>query len=373
MKINCHAYNEKRCQSCSLIEQDYEVALKNKVSRLEELFPKDKILTPLKTSELQGYRNKAKFVIGGSLDQPVIGIPGVKDKFSVSPLLDCLLHHEDLNEVASFIFEHIKEFKLTPYSVEEKKGEFKYLILSIGRNTNDISIRFGMRSSESRPRVGKLLALLQEKFANVKVVSFEIQSKHAAIFEGETHYLTENRYIEHDFDDFQLKGSTTNFFQVNSEVAKSLYEKVFQRYKDESIDVAIDLFCGVGGFAQSVARFAKKVIGIEISQNAIECAKELAAKNIEFFCDDALKFPNYYQGNVDLLVVNPPRRGIGEQFSKHICEISPKYFVYSSCNPQTLKKDAEIFSEFYELESITPVDMFALTDHLEVLSFWKRK
>ena len=373
MKITCQAYIQKRCISCSLIEKDYEDALAQKVSDLQLLFPAEKILPAIKTDDLLEYRNKAKFVIGGTLENPIIGIPSHLDKYSVSPLVDCPLHHRILNELAVFILDHIREFKLVPYSIEEKSGEFKYLILSVARKTNEVSLRFGMRSSESLPRVRKLMSLLQEKFSNVKVVSFEIQPKHAALFEGVTHYLTENKYIEHDFDDFKLLGSTTHFFQVNSEVAKSLYDKVYQRYKDESIKLAIDLFCGVGGFAFSMARFAQKVIGIEISENAIECAKKLEAKNVEFFCDDALKFSNYNKGPVDLLVVNPPRRGIGKQFSELICQIEPKYFVYSSCNPHTLKADADIFMSHYELESITPVDMFALTEHLEVLSFWKRK
>lgn len=373
MKINCNAYSQNRCRSCTLIELDYMDSVNQKITGLNLLFPEDKILKPITTDKIHNYRNKAKFIVSGSLESPIIGIPSLEDKFKVVSLLDCPIHHETLNELASYILSQIKVFNLIPYSIEEKKGEFKYLILNIARKTNEISVRFGMRSLESFQRVQKLSSYIHEKFSTVKVVSFEVQSKHAAIYEGETHYLTDEKYICHDFEDFKLLSSTTSFFQINSEVAKCLYDKVYERFKNESINLAIDLFCGVGGFATSISRFAKKVIGIEISENAVNCAKELNIKNIEFFCDDAFKFTRYNQEPIDLLVVNPPRRGLGKDFSELICKISPKYLVYSSCNPKTLKDDADTFMTHYELESIIPVDMFALTKHLEVLSIWKKR
>ncbi len=371
--MNCNAFVEQRCRSCSLIEEDYKVALENKIQAIRELFPSAEVAAPIMTKDLQGYRNKAKFIVGGTLEDPTLGIPSPQNKFQVSPLLDCPIHQDTLNEVSIFIRDHIKEYLLTPYNLDTKKGEFKYLILTAARSTGELSVRFGMRSSEARPRVEKLVKILLKTFPTIKVVSFEIQPKHAAIFEGETHFLTEERYITHDFENFKLASSTTNFFQINSEVAKCLYDEVFKRYKNQDINLTLDLFCGVGGFAFSAGRFSKKVIGIELSKNAIDCAKSIKSQNVLFHCDDAIKFQLYNKEKVDLLIVNPPRRGIGEKFSKLICDIAPDFFVYSSCNPQSLKADSEIFGKNYELEYLVPVDMFALTTHLEVLSFWKKR
>ncbi|EQC45441.1 putative 23S rRNA (uracil-5-)-methyltransferase RumB [Bacteriovorax sp. Seq25_V] len=371
--MNCNAFVEQRCRSCSLIEKNYHEALQEKIDTLSIMFPRALIKDAIETTERLGYRNKAKFVVGGTLEAPILGIPSPQDKFTVSPLLDCPIHEAELNTISLYIKESIKKFLLTPYSLETRTGEFKYLILTKAKGTEEVSIRFGMRSSESRPRVEKLAKELQEKFLNIKVISFEIQPKHAAIFEGDTYYLTEEKFIQHDFESFRLVSSTTNFFQVNSEVAKKLYDQIFSRYKDEDINLALDLFCGVGGFAFSAARFSNKVIGIELSENAIECAKTIQSPKVEFYCDDAIKFQEYNKEKVDLLIVNPPRRGIGEKFSNLICEIAPTFFVYSSCNPKTLKADSDIFEKEYELECLIPVDMFAMTSHLEVLSFWKRR
>ncbi|MBD66206.1 MAG: 23S rRNA (uracil(1939)-C(5))-methyltransferase RlmD [Halobacteriovoraceae bacterium] len=373
MKLNCRAYIEKRCQSCSLIELDYATGLEQKIEGLKSLFDESLFEPALAMDRLAGYRNKAKLVVGGDLSHPVLGIPSLKNSQMVTTLLDCPIHHPKLNEIVLCIQSKIFEFKLTPYSIAERRGEFKYLIINIAKKTGEISVRFGMRSLESFERVKKLTQLLQKNFSEIKVISFEVQPKHAAVFEGETYYLTDEKYIQHDFDEFKLLGSTTNFFQINSELAHTLYQKVYQRYQDEDFKLGVDLFCGVGGFAQVMSRFCDKVIGIEINENAIACAKESAAENIKFFCDDAFKFPEYNKNPIDLLVVNPPRRGLGNKFSELICKMAPKFLVYSSCNPQTLRADADILERDYELESIIPVDMFALTEHLEVLSFWRRK
>lgn len=377
-KIKCHAFVDERCRSCSIINEEYEIGLNKKIDSLKKLFAEFKINSDhfnevIETKNLNGYRNKAKFVIGGNLDAPIFGIPSPKDKYLVSPLLDCPIHPEKINQVAIEIKNRVKEFLLTPYDIATKKGEFKYLIITLSRKLEEISIRFGVRSSESRPRVEKLSKILLEKFPSIKVISFEIQPKHAAIFEGETFYITKEKYIKHDFDNFDLYSSTTNFFQVNSEVANNLYERVYQEYKERDISLTLDLFCGVGGFGISAKRFSKKVIGIELSQNAIDCANQTNLEGVSFICDDAIKFSQYNQDKVDLVIVNPPRRGIGERFCHMINELSPKYLTYSSCNADSLKKDAAILSTKYHLVKMIPVDMFALTDHIEVLTFWERQ
>jgi 23S rRNA (uracil747-C5)-methyltransferase len=342
-----------------------------KVDSLKEFFDKAKITVPIKSNKIIEYRNKAKFIVGGDLDNPVVGIPSPSNIKVVSPLVDCPLHTNSINNIALLIKDLICEYKLTPYDINSKSGEFKYLIISEGHETGELSIRFGMRSLESFERVSKLYSYLITTNPNLLVCSFEVQPKHAAIFEGEERFLSSKKYIQHDFGDIQLSSSTSNFFQVNSEVAKKLYDKVYARFKDENINTAVDLFCGVGGFAQQLSRFSSRVYGIEINQVAIDCAKHSASinnlKNIEFICDDANNFENHIKDEVDLVVVNPPRRGIGIDLCKIITKINPKFLVYSSCNPKTLAADIKILSRDYSIESLTPIDMFPLTNHLEVL------
>lgn len=376
MLLKCSAYVEQRCRSCSIIEKEYEEGLSEKIINLKKLFPKIEIDEVIRTKSLIGYRNKAKFIVAGNLENPIIGIPDPKDKFKASMLLDCPLHKQELNDIAYEIKANIKEFLLQPYDLETKKGEFKYLIITSSLGKNEISIRFGMRSSESMPRVGKLAKSLILKFENIKVISFEIQPKHAAIFEGETSYILENKFIAHQFDGYQLLSSTTSFFQINSQVAQELYSRVFEYMKGYQIGTSLDLFCGVGGFSFEAAKFSRSVIGVELSENAIECAKQSLHlndfKNLKFICDDAFNFKNYLgDEKCDLIIVNPPRRGIGEKFCELINQIGPKFLVYSSCNPDTLAQDATILSQKYKLKKLIPVDMFALTNHLEVLTFWE--
>lgn len=377
MILKCKAYSEQRCRSCAAIEVDYETGLAQKISKLSELFPQVDLLEAIKSLELIEYRNKAKFIVAGDLENPVIGIPDPFNKFKAKELLDCPIHENLLNDIAYTIKGYIKEFLLTPYDLETQKGEFKYLIISKSHREEEISIRFGMRSSESQPRVKKLSLKLLEIYKNIKVISFEIQPKHAAIFDGEASYILDEKFITHKMNDYKLLSSTTSFFQINSNIAQRLYNRVFEEFKDKKINTSLDLFCGVGGFSFELAKFSSNVIGIELSENAIECANASLKlnnfKNIKFICDDAYNFKKYIGENqCDLITVNPPRRGIGEKFCHLINEISPNYLVYSSCNPTSLKEDFEILKEKYKLIKMIPVDMFALTNHLEVLTFWER-
>ena len=199
MIIECIAFDSNRCKSCSLIKRPYEDGLNLKIETLTELFDKSKILDPIKSEKIKEYRNKAKFIIGGDLDNPIIGIPSPVNIKVVSPLTDCPLHSSEINKIAELICNNISKFVLTPYDVNSKKGEFKYLIISEGYKTGELSIRFGMRSMESFERVHKLYDFLATSNSNIKVCSFEVQSKHAAVFDGEEKLLTHNKYIQHDF------------------------------------------------------------------------------------------------------------------------------------------------------------------------------
>ncbi len=374
--INCLAYDSHRCKSCSLIKYNYEDGLTQKITFLSSYFDPNLFNKPIKSSPIIGYRNKAKFVIGGSLEDPIIGIPSINNNQLVSPLTDCPLHTDTINKLAQLIRSSIAQFKLTPYNIEKRTGEFKYLIISQGYKTNELSIRFGMRSLESFERVKKLYKLLLASNKNINVCSFEVQPKHASIFEGKEIFLSENKYIQHDFESIQLFSSTSNFFQVNSKVAKSLYDKINTRFQNENICISVDLFCGVGGFGQQLLKFSNQVYGIELNSVAIDCAnysvKSNNLSNIEFICDDANNFDKYIKGKVDLLVVNPPRRGIGAHLCELIKKINPKFLIYSSCNTKTLSKDINLLTTHYKIESITPVDMFPLTRHLEVLCILER-
>jgi len=371
MMIECKAYDLNRCKSCDLIKSPYDDGLNLKINALTNLFGNSKILEPIRSERIIGYRNKAKFIIGGDLTRPILGIPSPADSFAVSPLTDCPLHSKNMNDLANLILTNITEFNLNPYDLKSKKGEFKYLIISQGHLTDELSIRFGMRSLESFERVKKLYNKLIQANKKIKVVCFEVQSKHAAIFEGVEYFLSPDKYIQHDLSDITLSSSTSNFFQVNAMVAKKLYKNVFNRFKDENITISLDLFCGVGGFAQELGVFSKKVFGIEINQVAIDCAnfsvKQNDLSNIKFICDDANNFKVHIKEEIDLVVVNPPRRGIGQNLCELLNSINSNYIVYSSCNAKSLSKDIEFLGDNYQIESITPVDMFPLTNHLEVL------
>ena len=148
--------------------------------------------------------------------------------------------------------------------------------------------------------------------------------------------------------------------------------------KLEKPTLVLDIFCGIGGFALFASQFTKKVVGVEVSESAIKSAKLAAQdngfKNIQFLPKDAEEFLTTYSGNrPDMLICNPPRRGLSNQIIEKINNLAPSSLIYSSCNPETLANDIQLLKENYQVRSLAPFDMFPLTNHLEVLAHLRLK
>ena len=168
--------------------------------------------------------------------------------------------------------------------------------------------------------------------------------------------------------------SPNSFYQVNKLQAEKLYI-LARRYADlKSDEILLDLYCGTGTIGLTMARDCKKLIGVEIVEQAIENAKENAKvnhiENSEFICADALKSVEVLLKKSelpDVVIIDPPRKGCSEDLIHIITEkLLPKRVVYVSCDPATLARDLKIFkAKGYELRVLTPVDMFPRTSHVE--------
>lgn len=183
-------------------------------------------------------------------------------------------------------------------------------------------------------------------------------------------------FIIDKIDDLFFKVSLESFFQVNSFLVKELYNKVLEYANLNGKEKVLDLYCGTGTIGMFLSKKAKKVYGIEINENAINDAnynKNLNnISNINFLCNDVLKIGSNF-GNVDLVVIDPPRSGLKEKIVKNIMKIHPKKIVYVSCDPVTLARDLNVFKNLYDVVEITPLDMFPNTYHVECVCLLKLK
>jgi 23S rRNA (uracil747-C5)-methyltransferase len=379
---SCSYFSSGTCGSCTLlgIESGKRIPTKEGVvlKALSDRGVTPRTVEPIRVPRTPwGSRCKTKVSVTGTVDAPSLGI--VRSDLSSQDLSACPLTPRHVQELFVTIKEVIKEANLTPYNIQGRTGELKNVIVMNNHDASQGIVRFVLRSSEAIPRIKKHIVGLQTKHPWVTVVSCNIQPIPAAILEGpDEEILTEQRSIDVQYNDMTLTFMPQSFMQVTHEIAEALYHRAATYVRDNSFSHALDLYCGVGGFSLSIASSVPQITGVEVSPMAVESARHsatrLAASHASFFADDVEAFlSNSLTHEPDLVIVNPPRRGLSEGIRKRLLELAPRTIVYSSCDPQTFARDVSEWMRDYELVSISPFDMFPMSDHCEVLGILERK
>lgn len=371
--MDCHWFKTNHCRSCELLDKSYEETLALKEKRLQELFKGTdlKLLPTEGVSDAVGSRNKAKFSVFGELDHIQFGFYDSTLNFKI--LEECPLHMQGINELLPVLKEKLRDFKIQPYSLSEKKGELKYLILSKTDGKEEFLVRFVLRSKESLDRLKKMAKVMQDLMPKIKVVTANIQPEHKAVLEGDEEIvLTEEKNITHEFGDVTLNLGPRSFFQVTPEMARKLYENVAIVAREYKVQSFLDLYCGVGAFSFFAAKVVPKVFGVEISKEAIESARSAIPLNkvageIAFDALDVEVFLKSKKMSYEAVLVNPPRRGLNKNIIESILEIKPRLIIYSSCNAETLARDYDLLRDNYEIKRTQIFDMFPYTEHFETL------
>lgn len=369
----CSYYDTDVCHSCSMIDLFYAEQLTEKVAHLHkalEPFSVSEWLKPI-PSQIKGFRNKAKMVASGGEDGVILGL---SDEVS---LIGCPLYDISMQTALEHTQNWLRGLGIKAYDVKKKKGELKYVLLTRSSHNGTMMLRFVLRSHGIISRLEGNLESLIALIPDIKVVSVNIQPVHMAILEGDEEiFLTDQTRLEEKLNEIPLFVRPKSFFQTNPEVAAKLYKTVAKWTDELEAKTVIDLFCGVGGFALHVANNERNVIGIEIENEAIECAKEsaglLGIETLTFKALDAVSFSTETSKAPDVVIVNPPRRGLGQELCKWLERVSPDDILYSSCNAVSLAKDLE-WLKSYACVRVQLFDMFPHTQHYETLVHLKKQ
>ncbi|WP_407579350.1 23S rRNA (uracil(747)-C(5))-methyltransferase RlmC [Citrobacter koseri] len=370
--MQCALYDAGRCRSCQWIVQPIRDQLSAKTADLKGLladFSVEQWCAPVSGLE-QAFRNKAKMVVSGSVEKPLLGM--LHRDGTPEDLSDCPLYPDTFAPVFATLKPFIARAGLTPYNVARKRGELKYILLTESQFDGGMMLRFVLRSETKLAQLRAALPWLQAQLPQLKVITANIQPVHMAIMEGETEiFLTEQQALAERFNDVPLWIRPQSFFQTNPVVASRLYATARDWVRQLPVHHMWDLFCGVGGFGLHCATPEMTLTGIEIAPEAIACAKQSAAElgltNLHFQALDSTRFATA-QGEVpELVLVNPPRRGIGKALCDYLSQMAPEYIIYSSCNAQTMAKDIANLPG-YRIERVQLFDMFPHTAHYEVLT-----
>lgn len=385
----CEYFAAELCRSCAFIETPIQRQLETKMARCRELLPgvPERSWLPAVAGGVAGFRNRAKLVVGGTRGEVTLGI--LDRGGDGIDLSDCLIHEDGIREVIPVIARLLNDTGLEPYSVPRRRGELKYVHITISP-AGELMLRFVVRSEDAWHVLRKRTDTIRDAVPHATVISVNILPQHVAMLEGEREELLHGSSLAMALGDgsreVTLHLRPQSFFQTNTRVALALYKQAALWV--DTVDPASlwDLYCGVGGFALLTAGSAhRRVLGVELSERAIASAKrsgeQMAAHDgadktpvPEFYAADATEFALAAEPHVlpELVIVNPPRRGIGEALAGWI-ESSPiRHVIYSSCNPESLARDLERMPSLRVSEARL-FDMFPHTNHLEVAVLLERK
>lgn len=390
------------CGGCTYQNISYKDQLAMKAGQVKELLDQvyinmerepDYIFEGIKESPGQfGYRNKMEFSFGDEYkDGPLsLGMHKRGSFYDVVPVVQCQIVDEDYRMILQTVLDFCRERGLPFYHRMKQEGYVRHLLVRKAYYTGEILIAivttsqmqcdFGVLVNrlckldkreddgcENRHLSGRIAGILHTYNDSVADV---VKNDHTAILYGRP-YFTEKLL------GLSFKISEFSFFQTNSRGAEVLYETAREYVGSLCADgkpdkVVFDLYSGTGTIAQLLAPVAKKVIGVEIVEEAVEAARENAElnglHNCKFIAGDVLKVIDEIEEKPDFIVLDPPREGIHPKALPKIIDFGVEHIVYISCKPTSLARDLAVFFENgYRMEKAVAVDMFPGTYHVETV------
>lgn len=374
------------CGGCTYQNLDYPTQLAMKEKQVKDLV--DSVCQNYEFEGIKGsprqfaYRNKMEFSFGDEIkDGPLaLGMHKRGSFYDIVTVDQCEIVDDDYNKILACVLEYFKETDLSFYHKLSHQGYLRHLLVRKGQKTGEILIDL-VTSTQSAPSLEGLKARILELELQGRIVGLlnTLNDSLADVVQNdETKILYGQDYFYEELLGLKFKISPFSFFQTNSLGAEVLYETA-RSYVGETKDkVIFDLYSGTGTIAQMLAPVAKKVIGIEIVEEAVEAAKVNAAlnnlDNCEFIAGDVLKAIDLVKEKPDLIVLDPPRDGIHPKALLKIIDFGVDRMVYISCKPTSLVRDLEVLQgRGYEVVKVVGVDMFPGTGHVETVVLLERK
>jgi len=354
--------------------------------------------------ETQGYRNKVEYTFATEKFIPFAEFKAMKAETEENPNASipikapgvagfhargffekvveidiCYLQSEPTNELRKTVVEFALVNEMPFYNIKLHTGWVRNMFI---RNTTKgewmVNLILGYEAEEKRIA---LFEILLARFPQITTLLYTINAKrNDSMQDLVPQVYSGNGYITEMLEDFQFKISPKSFFQTNSKQAEKLYQITRDFAELTGKEIVYDLYCGTGSIGIFCSKHAKKIIGVEMVEEAIEDAKENARMNqltdAAFFAGDVIKIcdTDFFEthGKPDVIITDPPRAGMHEKLVHKLLAMEAPIIVYVSCNPATQARDLSLLNEKYTVTKIQPVDMFPHTLHIENVVQLKR-
>ena len=373
---DCPAY--LKCGGCCFRHISYAAELRAKAGFVSDAFRRIASLTPefepiIPAPSTQRYRNKAQMPVAEGEDGPVCGFYSVRSH-RVIPCGDCLLAPKEFSDICKRILEYQKKKSLSCYDEITGSGLLRHIYLRRGHYSGETAVCLIVtRATHAYDGLAKELA---GEFSDIKTVILNINPEKTNVITGEREIiLYGGGRINDTICNIGVELSAKSFYQVNTPAAEAVYRKAAEYASLTGRETVLDLYCGAGTVGLSMAKDARRLIGVEVVPQAVENAKKNAlrngAKNAEFIAADAAEAAKSLcdRGErPDVVIVDPPRKGCYPATLAAIAEMSPERVVMISCDPATAARDClSLTKAGYALSKVCPADMFPRTRHVETV------
>ncbi|MCX8030962.1 MAG: 23S rRNA (uracil(1939)-C(5))-methyltransferase RlmD [Thermodesulfovibrionales bacterium] len=353
------------------------------IANLKEI----KVEDTIPSSDIYYYRTKMEFSFSNRCWTPdkdtiishndnfALGLHAPSQFSTVLDIKECHLQRPPSTDILNAIRTFVKEKKWLPWNNLKKQGFLKHLIIRVGIKTSDVMVNIVTDSFE-QSRMKILGDFLKAHFPQITTfVNTILPGTLQNVTDGIYEIIFGPGYIKEKIGNFKFHITPTSFFQSNTLQAEILYNLAKEYAQLKEKDTVLDLYCGIGTISIFISPQVKKVIGIDSSKEAIDCAIENAKINLinncNFIVGDVTKV---LTANIteykkpDIVIVDPPRPGLHKKIIQKLLSLSPRCIIYISCNPHTQMRDIAMLSNQYKLEKIQAIDMFPQTYHVESIA-----
>ena len=377
-RVNRECEVAKLCGGCDFWHMDYAEETRLKAQRVKNCLNRIggenlEEVPILAAPDCHGYRNKAQYPVAVKKGRAYAGFyrAGTHD---VVENARCRILPEEIDAAKDAVIDYVNQRRVSVYDEATGKGLLRHIYVRRGAVSGQILVCLAV-NGEKIPRPEALIQRLSG-IPGFTTLVLSVNTKRGNAVLGDR-FLTLHGpgYIEDTLCGLNFRLSPRSFYQVNHHQAQRLYEMAISQAGITKADTVLDLYCGVGTITLAMAGAAGKVIGVEVVPQAVEDAKDNAARNgilnAEFFCGDAGQAALELEKSgvrPDVVVVDPPRKGLNADTIEALRRMSPKRIVYVSCDPATLARDVALLKErSYTLKTAAAADLFPRCAHVETV------
>ena len=373
----------EKCGGCRLLHMDYEEELALKRERVQDALRRiggcDIEAEPVSGGCREHYRNKAVFAVAGGPEGSVTGFYRAHSH-DVVPAEACIIQTEPAARAAAAVRRWMDACHVPPYQEKERTGCVRHIFVRYGTRTRQLQVTV-VSAWDTLPRPEKLLQEIRTSCPEtVSIVHNINKTAGNTVLAGRFETLWGDGCLTDRLCGVEFRLSPRSFYQVNHDQAEVLYEKALSLAGLTGEETVLDLYCGTGTITLCAARRAKTAVGAEIVPEAIRDAEKNRERNgisnARFLCADASEAAAGLRGeglSPDVVIVDPPRKGLAPDVIGCIAAMQPPKVVYVSCDPATRARDVRLFAEKgYAVRRAQPVDMFPGTTHVETVCLLSR-